>query len=235
MELRRYLHLIRRKLPIVIVSIIIGVIVGYFTTPKQAYYRTTAQIYVGSREIAQDQSLLYLEPGLDQIVDTYAEMIPSPVIAQKAIEATGVSRSVGTVVSETAAAVVVNTNLIDVFVKDPNPVVAQQLANGISNAFVNQIKAYDPAQAAGPGSLPSEPAYVFQDAGLPVTPLPIHTQRAMLLGAIFGLIISIVLVLILDYVDITVRAAEDLERRLDLPVLGVIPMRSSVPEKVNVG
>jgi hypothetical protein len=44
------------------------------------------------------------------------------------------------------------------------------------------------------------------------------------LSAIFGLLASVALVLLLDYLDLTVKTADDLERRSGLPVLGVIPL-----------
>ena len=235
MELRRYLHLIRQRLYVVILSVLVGALVGYGVTSRVSQYRTTAQLYVGSEEIAQNPSLLYLEPGLNQVVATFAEMIPTQVIAQKAVVATGVPRSAGAVVGETKAEVVTGTNLIDISVTDPDPVVAQKLANGVGSAFVAQIQNYQPGAPAGPGTVPTEPAYVFQTAPLPTAPLSSGLKRQMILGGIFGLLISVLLVLLLDYLDITAKTPEELERRLGLPVLGVVPLNRSLPEKISVG
>ena len=214
-----------------LVTTLVGAAVGYITTSGASEYRTSAQLYVGSREIQQNPNLLYLEPGLNQVVATFAEMIPSPVIAEKAIAESGVPRSAPSVAGETKATVVTGTNLIEVTVTDPDPVVAQKLANGVSGAFVNQIAAYEPGSAAQPGAVPSEPAYIFQTAPFPAAPLSNGLTRKVLLGGIFGFLVSVLLIMLLDYLDVTVKTAEELERRLDLPVLAVVPLSSFVSQK----
>ncbi|MHB1536509.1 MAG: YveK family protein [Acidimicrobiales bacterium] len=231
MELRRYLHLIRRRLALVLVTMVVGAAIGYMTTPRLALYSAQSEIYVGSRQLAQDPTQLFALPGLNQVVATFADMIDSPVIAQKAIAATKVPRSAGQVAAETRASVVASTNLITVTVTDPDPVIAEHLATGISNAFVAQVQAYEPGGNASPGALPTEPAYVFQDAYLPTVPLGNGLKRKVLLGGLFGMLVSVLVVLLLDYLDISVKGPEDLEKRLDLPVLGTVPFRRSLPKE----
>ena len=240
MELRRYVRLLRRQWVLVLITVVIGAVAGYLVTPSSAQYRTNTTIYVGAREFQSNQTQLYAEEGIAQVVATFAEMIPSPVFAQRAIAATGVPRSTATVVSETKATVVSFTNLISVSVTDRDPVVARELANGISNAFVAQIQAYEPGSTAGVGTVPAEPAYVFQDATLPLAPLASGETRNILLGGLFGLVAAVLLVLLLDYLDITIRSPNELERRLGLPVLGILPLSSSLngngmPSRERVG
>lgn len=239
MELRRYLHIIRQRWILIIVTTLVGAGVGLLTTSTKSEYRTSTVLYVGDRAISPNDVQLYALPGLNQILATYAEMLPNAVIAQQAIETTGVARSAGQAAAETKAQIVPSTSLITVTVTDRDPLVAQKLANGISNAFVQQVQTYEPTPA--PGTVPTEPAYVFQDAPLPASPLPTGLTRKVLLGAVFGFILSILLVLLLDYLDITVRNPEDIELRLDLPVLGTVPFRRSmtaggsyVPEKIGI-
>jgi capsular polysaccharide biosynthesis protein len=42
-------------------------------------------------------------------------------------------------------------------------------------------------------------------------------------AALFGLLLSTALVLLIEYLDITVKSREDAEARLELPVLGIVP------------
>jgi hypothetical protein len=77
-------------------------------------------------------------------------MIPSTVIAEKAISKTHTNRFAGEVAGSTSAVVVAGTNLIDVSVSDLNAKDAVRLANGVSNAFVSQISQYQsPATPGG--------------------------------------------------------------------------------------
>lgn len=213
---------------------LVGAAIGYVTTSRVAYYRTSSEIYVGTLAFGSNPSQLYVEPGLDQVELTYADMITEPVIAEKAVAETGVPRAAGTVAAETKAAVIADTNLIVVTVTDTDPVVATKIANGVADAFVASVQSYSPTATAGPGTVPSEPAEVFQGAGIPLRPLPTGLGRKVILGGVFGAVVAILLVLLLDYLDITIKSPDELERRLDLPVLGVVPLLSSSPETVAV-
>lgn len=234
MELRRYLRLVRRRWLFLVVTIAVGVLAGYLVTPQAALYRADAVLYVGPGQLTGNPTELYALPGLNQILYTFTQMIPNPVIEQKAILATGVSRSPQQATGETKATLVTGSNLITVAVTDRDPLVAQRLANGVSDAFVSQIQSYSPGTSAGPGTVPVEPAYVFQKASLPVAPLSNGLTRHVELGAIFGFVTAVALILLLDYIDITVRNPEDLENKLDLPVLGIIPLRVGLVEREPV-
>ena len=53
--------------------------------------------------------------------------------------------------------------------------------------------------------------------------------KKVLLGALVGLVVSILLVFLLDYLDITIKSPEELERRVGLPVLGIVPRFETLP------
>jgi len=59
------------------VALIVGMVVGYFTTSRTVVYTATAQIYVGSLNINANQAQLQLQAGLNEVVATFAQMIPS--------------------------------------------------------------------------------------------------------------------------------------------------------------
>jgi succinoglycan biosynthesis transport protein ExoP len=56
--------------------------------------------------------------------------------------------------------------------------------------------------------------------GAPYTP---DVRRNLLLGALAGLLLSLGLVLAIDYLDDTVKTPEDITRRLKMPFLGLVP------------
>jgi succinoglycan biosynthesis transport protein ExoP len=131
------------------------------------------------------------------------------------------------VAASTSATVVPGTNLIEVDVSDLSAKVARRLADAVSNAFVAQVSHYQSGTTAGQGQVPNEPAYVFQDATTASASSSGVTKK-VLLGALFVLVISILLILLLDYLDISIKSPEELERRVGLPVLGIIPSFSSL-------
>ncbi len=226
MELRRYLRLIRQRLLLILVAVIAGAGVGYAITSRTPSYTATATLFVGTTNFGQNQEFLYQEADVNEIVDTYAVMITSPSIAQKAINQTHIDAFAGAVSAETTATVVTNTQLIDLSVTNPNAADAIRLANAVSRAFVSQIESYA-VTGAGP-VVTNVPAHVSQPATYASASSSGLTKR-VILGAAFGLIVSIFLVLLLDYLDITIKSADELERRLGLPVLGIVPRFTSLP------
>lgn len=226
MELRRYLRLIRQRLLLVLVAIIAGAGVGYAITTRTPTYTATATLFVGNTNLGQNQELLYQEADINEIVQTYAVMIPEPAIAQKALDQTHINGYAGSVAAETVATVVPNTQLIDVSVSNPSAADAIQLANAVSQAFVSEIRSYS---ETGTGTaVPSVPAHVSQGAIYASASSTGLTKR-IILGGAFGLILAIFLVLLLDYLDITIKSPDELERRLGLPVLGIVPRFTSLP------
>lgn len=224
MELRRYLVLLRQRLVLIILCVVAGVAGGYLISNNTPIYQAQTSIYVGSREpggVTSSNDIIQL----DRIIATYSAMVKSSPVAGGAIKASNAPRTVRQVVGETNSVVMPNTNLIDVTVTDADPGIAQSLANGVAASFIAQVQNLSQASGAAAGSTPS--VSVFQPASLPATPLPTSTKRNLALGAVFGLIVSIAVVLLIDYLDITIKNADDLEHHSDLPVLGSIPLGHS--------
>jgi capsular polysaccharide biosynthesis protein len=225
LELRRYLTVIRSRLWLILLTTILAASVGYTLADTPDQYVARSTLYVGPRTVS-------LEPGagefttdrlsaLQIIVLTYSKMITSETIAQQAASDIGLERSASEVAEGISAIPEAGTQLLYVDVRDDDPATAQALANGVADAFIEAVRVFEPSGSEG--AIPALPAYVFERAQLPAAPLPTDELQQMMLGAIFGLIASIGFAFLLDYLDLSIRTAADAERRLELPVLGVIP------------
>jgi capsular polysaccharide biosynthesis protein len=151
-------------------------------------------------------------------------MIDSRPVAEEALNRSGVPRAAGAVVAQTSVRNEAGTQLLEVRVTDTSPSVARDLANAVAHAFVDKVQQYEPGAPASVGDVPTLPAYVFQEAGLPVVPEPTALNRNLFIAAVFGFLAASGVVLLLDYLDVTVKSAGDAEARLELPVLGTIPL-----------
>jgi len=233
-ELRRYLAIIRRRALLIVITALVGVGAGYASAPKTSVYTAKARIFVGALDVGSAQGgrpLITAEQiqALTAVAQTYAVMIDSRPTAADALKLTpGTNRSVNGLVGATKATPVLGTQLIDVSVVDIDPVVAQQLTNAMVDAFLEKIQTFVPGTVVE-GQPPKLPANVFERASLPGAPAPNGVTRRMLLGGIFGLLVAAAAALTLNYLDITIKTVGDAERRLELPVLGVIPMERQQP------
>ena len=64
---------------------------------------------------------------------------------------------------------------------------------------------------------------IAETAVAPLAPFKPNKPRQMMLGIIFGLMVGVGLAFLRENLDRTLRTEEDIQRHLDLPVLGLIP------------
>jgi capsular polysaccharide biosynthesis protein len=150
-------------------------------------------------------------------------MIDSDPIAQDAIQLTGIAKSSNAVVAETFAGPVPNTNILQILVTDRDPSAAQALATGVAQAFVNKISVLEPSTQTE-GVVPQAPVRIFERAKLPTVPSGSSLVTSVVTAALVALAVAVGAVLLAEYLDITIKSPEDAESRLELPVLGIVPV-----------
>jgi len=77
---------------------------------------------------------------------------------------------------------------------------------------------------------------IAEPAVTPLAPINPNKFRKMVLGILFGLMIGIGLAFLLEYLDKSLSTEEDIQRHLNLPVLGIIPeaeKRKSKPPELS--
>ncbi|MBV8980202.1 MAG: hypothetical protein JO086_04815 [Acidimicrobiia bacterium] len=238
MELHRYLSILRRRLVVVVLAVLVCAAAAWAATPKKAQYSAQSVIYIGAQKYALNPgggaAQYTIDPTLvvKNIMSTYQAMLHSEPIASDAIQLAHVPLSSDEVLSRTTVAPDKDTQLLDVTVKDDIPERARRLADSLSQAFVSKIQSLDTSSNAPvqEGTLPGVPAYVFERAKLPSQPDSSGLARNMVLGGLFGLMTSIGIVFLLEYLDLTIKSPAEAERRLQLPVLAVIPFDRDHPD-----
>jgi receptor protein-tyrosine kinase len=223
-EIRRYLSIIRRRLLLVIAIVLAAVAAGFLVTPRDDNYTATSTLYVGSTSIDIDPARGELSAdrvaGLDRLISTFAQMAQTRPIAAAAIEEAGIGGDADSVAGATEAQQLPNTSLLQVSYSNGDPAVAQTMTNAIAAALVDQVRVFESSEADPEAE---KVISVYDEAQLPTTPSPSGLLRNLVLAAIFGLIVAGIVLATLEYLDITLRSPEDVERQLELPVLGVVP------------
>lgn len=217
MELRRYLAVLRNRWLLIVVTVAVALSAGYAVSPRDAQYNAEATIFLGSTNVqtgpTEGLSNDFLT-ALDRIALTYSILIESGPIAARAIEITGLERSVSDVVRSTNAQPEPATQLLYIRFSDEDPEVAQAVTNALAQGFLDAVDELD---------APGLPVSVSESAGLPTVPEDTGLLRNLVLAGLFGLLASVGLCFLLEYLDVTIRNPDDVERRLELPVLGVVP------------
>ena len=115
--------------------------------------------------------------------------------------------------SNVTVSTVNNTEIIKVVVTDPDKSLAADIANEIVKVFSNQIKSIYKLQNVSQIDVAAE-------AG---SPYNINIVKDLVIYILIGLVLSFGLVFVIFYFDTTVKSSEEIENKLGLPVMGVIP------------
>jgi len=224
MEIRRYLSIVRRRWLLVTAIIVVALAAGVAVTPRHRSYTATSLVYVGSRtidlsptggEVSGERAA-----GFDRLINTFAAMVTTRATAQAAITDAKVARSPDSVVSETKATQIPSTNLLQIEVTDSDAAVSRALANSQARAIIDQVHAFEPTTA---NASADQAVSIYEQADKPTVANASPLKRDVALAGLFGLIVALILLALLEHLDITVRSAEDAERELQVPVLAVVP------------
>ncbi len=230
MELRQYLSVLRSRFWLIIAATLLAGGAGFFLSSSTPSYLARSTLYVGSQNVTAEETELNTDrlAALQSFILTFSKMIDSEPVATQALRELDleVDLEAEDVVDATDVELEPGTQLLYIDVSDEDGATAQSLSNALADAFVELVQEFEPGEVAE-GSVPRLPAYVFERAQLPTDPEPTGQLRTVILSIVFGLVGGIALAFLLDYLDVSLRSAADVERRLELPVLGVIPALGS--------
>ena len=217
-ELRELLEiLLKRKLLIIIMTVLCTVAGGLYSvfliTPM--YNAETTMMVNGAKNMTDIASSLDIGSiNLSQkLVVTYGEIVKSRIVLEQTIDSLKLDMTYEQLLRKTTAQQVGGTEILKIAVQDEDPEQAAVIANKISDVFVkevmrilkvNNVETIDKA-------IPIEKPVNVKTA--------LNTAIAMILGLMMGVFIAFVL----EYMDNTIKTENDVQKYLDLPVLGLIP------------
>ncbi|AHC24222.1 MULTISPECIES: polysaccharide biosynthesis tyrosine autokinase [Mycobacteriaceae] len=176
---------------------------------------TLAESYQGNR-VSQDR------------VASYAELLMGRSLAQRTIDKLGLPMSAEELQAHVKATAKLNTVLINVDVLDESPVEARDIANALSDEFVNLVRELETPED---GTSPSSRVVVEQRASIPDDPVVPKTSRNILLGLLAGLAAGIGLAILRDVLDNTVKDRQALDAVTGTGLVGSIPMDKERKDK----
>ena len=217
-ELRELLEiLLKRKLLIILMTVLCTVAGGVYSvfliTPM--YNAETTMMVNGAKNMTDIASSLDIGSiNLSQkLVVTYGEIVKSRIVLEQTIDSLKLDMTYEQLLRKTTAQQVGGTEILKIAVQDEDPAQAAIIANKISDVFVkevmrilkvNNVETIDKA-------IPIEKPVNVKTA--------LNTAIAMTLGLMMGVFTAFVL----EYMDNTIKTENDVQKHLDLPVLGLIP------------
>jgi capsular polysaccharide biosynthesis protein len=195
----------------VVAVLVTGFVSFYLLTPK---YEARTTVIV--KDQSTDNSMAYEDLiASEKLLKTYSEMVKSQSVAE-------------TVIERLDLAVTPELLLTQLEVQGGN----ESLITSITAVHEEPEKAVSVANAFASASLEKwisvmniDNIYILDEAKLPSEPEPIYPRPLLYMAVAFflSIIFGVVIAILIEFLDRSLKTEEQIEKLLSLPVLGVIP------------
>jgi Capsular polysaccharide biosynthesis protein len=216
-SLKEVLFILKKRMKLILslflIAVLLSSIISLFVLDKE--YQANTTLMVGRpKDYASDANIQYNELLLNQkLVSTYGELIKTRSVAEEVIDNLNLDLSYEQYKEKVNVSLVKDTELIQIIVKDNDPSVARIITDETANVFMDKVQEI----------MKVDNVHVIDKAEIPTEPVSPNVILNIAIAAVLGLMIGVFLSFLLEFLDNTIKTPEDVEKYLNLPVLGSIP------------
>ena len=207
-DIRELLSYYKSKLGLLIIIFtlvcLLGCVYSIFIQ-KPMYNSYTKVILSGETTITQSDIVLN-----QNLVDTYAEEVKSRRVLDQVIKKLDLDLTYEELSNEISVTAVSNTEIIQINVKDKEPVMAKNIANVTASYFTKEVLDLYKMNNVN----------ILDEAIINKKPYNINIPKQLLIYILAGITIACGVVFIKYYFDRTIKSSEQVEQKLHLPILG---------------
>lgn len=196
---------------ITLIATIISAALSFFVIKPK--YEASTKVFIGKEEgegqtYSQSDVVMY-----QQLMQTYSETIKTRDLIENSLKGLNVNISADEVLANLNIVTVTNTQILQIKYTDGNPQVAKAVVENIAEEFMKKSKEL----------VPNGNIQIIESVELPENPVSPNKKMNIAIAFLLGLMVSVGLVFLLEFLDNTFKTKEQLERELDIPVIGAIP------------
>ena len=216
-----------KKLQIILITAIfitIGVVYSLgFVVPK--YQSTTTLLLAtnSSSDSTGTTSITTTDITVNsKLVSTYSDLVRSDKVIRQVISNLAIDEDEEEIRNNVSVTAKADTEIIEIKVKNENPVLAAKITNEIAKVFIDSIiKEY----------YGMENVYVVDEAEIETEPCNVNHIKDVAIFAFVGIVIASMYVLIINMLDTTIKSSEDIEKITGFTVLASIPIYEAIDDK----
>lgn len=198
-------------LSITIISTIFSAVASfYIISPK---YEASTKLFIGKEN---DKNTNYNDNDIimyQKLLKTYAEVIETNNLVEKAIEKDGLSTTPEEVLKGLVVTPRNDTQILEIKYTSKDRELAKDVLDSITSEFVESSIQL----------IPNGNVKILEDIKVPDSPVSPNKSMYIAIAVLVGLMISIGLSFLLEFMDNTVNTKEELEQILGIPAIGAIP------------
>ena len=180
-----------------------------FVTPQ---YEASSMIYILSKTTSIS-SALDLQLGKQLTVD-FETLATSRPVVEKVIDELGLDTEYETLVGSITISNPTDTQILKISARNPDPVLARDISNAMSDATAEQIAAV---------MVTDKPSTV-EEAVVPRYPVSPNVKKNTLIAGLAGALLVMAIILLNYLLDDRIKSEEDIVKYLELNALASIPL-----------
>ena len=195
----------------VLATLVSGIFSFFVISPT---YEASTKIFIG-KEGAESEGYNSSDVSMYQnLIKTYSELIKTKDLVNKAIDNSEYDLSVNSVLNCITVNTLTGTQILQISYQSKSPSIAKNILESITNEFITKAEEL----------VPNGNVKILESVELPKNPVAPNKTMNIAIAFILGMMVGFGIVFLLEYLDNTYKNKEQLEKDLDIPVLGVIPM-----------
>ena len=214
-DLRELIHIVLAKWWLIVIFFVFSIGITAFVTINYItpMYEAKSTLFIGkeTNNIA-GISLSDLQFDNKLVVD-YRELIKTRLVTEEVIERLDLDVTVSGFVSRLSVATITDSRFINISFQDANPETAARVANVLSEVLVD--KAVDVVGVKN--------VRIVDEAIPPMGPISPRLYLNIAIAGVLGIMIAVFCIFVINMLDNTIKKEEDIEKYLQLSVLGVVP------------
>lgn len=190
---------------------IIAALVSFFVIKPK--YEVTTKLFIGKQtnkteEYNSNDVMMY-----QKLLTTYAEIIKTDDLMDKALKKGKIDKETKDIEESLKVTPRADTQILEISYTGADKAEAVDIVKNVTDEFIRESKKL----------IPNGNIQIIEKAKAPEDPVSPNKKLNILIAFVLGLMVSIGLALLLEFMDNTYKSKDDLEKALDIPVIGVIP------------
>ncbi|MEW9123456.1 MAG: Wzz/FepE/Etk N-terminal domain-containing protein [Thermotaleaceae bacterium] len=224
-DLREYFQIIVKRIWLILLigflfAATSGIISFFVLEPV---YETSTTLMVGKTK-EQETQIQYNDVLLSQkLVKTYGEIAKSRTVSKEVIDNLKLEMTPEELKGKVSVNLVGDTEIIMVKVQDTDPALTATLANNLAQVFMKHVVRI----------MKVDNVQVIDKAEIPIRPIKPRPMLNIAIATMIGLMLGLGIVFLLEYLDNTIKTPGDVEKHLDLPIIGAIPVINELTADVD--
>ncbi|MGN0144355.1 MAG: YveK family protein [Clostridium sp.] len=198
---------------ITIISTIISAVISFFAIDPK--YQANTKLFIGKESnTVQDQSYSNNDVQMYQkLLKTYAEIITTNDLVGRAIKESNIDIESKDILSNLTVNPRADTQILEISYTNVDKEAAREIVELITAEFIEYSIEL----------IPNGNVRIIEEVKTPVNPVSPNKKMNILIGFALGLMASIGLCFLIEFMDDTFRTKEEIEQIMSVPAIGIIP------------